>query len=353
MAEDNWTALQESYESQSAKLQQELKEIDMLIQQTSSEVDRLVQKNARAAASVRQVDAQFETVPREDIRSAYHGLVESQQRLFTMRGQLEKLQSDQKNKMRLAELYDEILKRIAPQGRTQTGATEEGEAPSQETLVVNVIEAQERERQRLSRQMHDGPAQSLTNLVLQAEICERLFDRDADRAREELAELKENVVSTFQKVKGFIFTLRPMMLDDLGLVPTLKRYTEGLAESGFAEISLSISGKERRLASHKEVTIFRVIQELYHIASEYGGATNVKVSVDLDEEQVRVTVEDDGSGFELGSNLSTEEAKRLGLPTLRERIGMLGGDITFDSVPAQGMRVVFTLPVAAEVKEGE
>jgi two-component system sensor histidine kinase DegS len=219
-------------------------------------------------------------------------------------------------------------------------------------VVVNVIEAQERERQRLSRQMHDGPAQSLTNLVLQAEICERLFDRDPDRAREELAELKENVVSTFQKVKGFIFTLRPMMLDDLGLVPTLKRYAEGLEESGFAGISLSISGKERRLAAHKEVTIFRVIQELHHIAWEYGNATNIKVSLDIDEDQVRVSVEDDGSGFELGSDLSSSEAKRLGLPTLRERIGMLDGTIHFDSAPAQGMRVSFTLPVISDTQEG-
>jgi two-component system sensor histidine kinase DegS len=180
---------------------------------------------------------------------------------------------------------------------------------------------------------------------LQAEICERLFDRDAEQARGELGALKKDVVSTFQKVKGFIFSLRPMMLDDLGLVPTLKRYVDGLKDSGFSGLTLSITGKERRLASYKEVTIFRVIQELHHIASEYGDATNVKISLDIDDDKARVIMEDDGSGFDLGSALNTADAKRMGLPTLRERIQMLGGEITFDSTPGQGMRVSFTLPV--------
>ncbi len=345
MAEDKWSQFIDSCRQQQERLQQELKEVDMLIQQTSTEVDRLVQRNARAVATVRQIESQFDTVPREDIQSAYNALVESQQRLFTMRGQLEKLQSDQKNKMRLAELYRDILEQTGGESQSADLEAGGGAGASQKALVISIIEAQERERQRLSRQMHDGPAQSLTNLVLQAEICERLFDRDPEQARGELGALKKDVVSTFQKVKGFIFSLRPMMLDDLGLVPTLKRYVDGLKESGFSGLTLSITGKERRLASYKEVTIFRVIQELHHIASEYGDATNVKISLDIDDDKARVIMEDDGSGFDLGSALNTADAKRMGLPTLRERIQMLGGEITFDSTPGQGMRVSFTLPV--------
>lgn len=342
MTDNNWEQFLETGERAYERLQKELKEVDMLIQQTSSEVDRLVRNNARAASRLRQVEAQFDTVPREDIQAAYSALVQSQQRLFTMRGQLEKLQSDQKNMTRLAELYERILGQTMPDRETvvqQPGS----EHPSQ-ALIVSVIEAQERERQRLARQMHDGPAQSLTNLVLQAEICERFFDRDVDRARGELAELKQSVVNTFQKVKGFIFDLRPMMLDDLGLMPTLKRYVDGLEETGFSGVTLNLSGKERRLASHKEVTIFRVIQELVHIGREYSRATSIKVSLDMGNDEARVIVEDNGSGFELDENLETQEGKHLGLGTLRERIEMLGGDITFDTKPGQGFRVSFSLP---------
>jgi len=349
MNEDTGAEFVESCRRQQAQLQEELKEIDMMIQQTSSEVDRLVQRNARAVAAVRQVESQFDVVPREDIQSAYNALVESQQRLFTMRGQLEKLQSDQKNKARLDELYRDLLENAGFEEQAAAEQRDQKKVTSQKAVVVSIIEAQERERQRLSRQMHDGPAQSLTNLVLQAEICERLFERDPDRARRELAELKESVVSTFKKVKAFIFSLRPMMLDDLGLVPTLKRYVDGLKDSGFSGVTLNVTGKERRVASYKEVTTFRVIQELHHIASEYGDASNVKISLDIDDDDVRVSVEDDGKGFDLGSALNSAEAKRLGLPTLRERVQMLGGEITFDSTPGQGMRVTFGLPVADNV----
>ncbi|MEA3309500.1 MAG: histidine kinase [Chloroflexota bacterium] len=345
MTEETWSQFLESIQQQRTRLQQELKEVDMLIKQTTSEVDRLVQKYSRAAALVRQVEVQIETAPREDIQSAYHELVSSQRRLFTMRGQLEKLQSDQQHKTRLLDNYNEILKQTDSQAAVAKEI--ESDASSEKALVISVIEAQERERQRLSRQMHDGPAQSLTNLVLQAEICERLFDQDLERARIELAELKEDVISTFQKVKKFIFNLRPMMLDDLGLMPTMRRYVTGLEEGGLIPMTLHTSGKERRLAAYKEVTIFRVIQELHHVASRYGKASNVRVDLEMGEEQVRVVVEGNGVGPELGNadSLNTPEAQRLGLPTLRERIGMLDGKISFEVAREHGLRTTFTIPI--------
>ncbi|OQA17605.1 MAG: Signal transduction histidine-protein kinase/phosphatase DegS [Chloroflexi bacterium ADurb.Bin360] len=343
MTDDAWSQFLEACRRGHDKVQQELKEVDMLIQQTSGEVDRLVQTNARAAARVRQVESQFETVPRDDIKSAYSAMLENQQRLFTMRGQLEKLQSDQKNLTRVAELYKRVLEQTEPVVDLPTVSTSAPKSP--QAMVTSIIEAQERERQRLSRQMHDGPAQSLTNLVLQAEICERYFDRSPERARAELAELKKNVVSTFQKVKGFIFDLRPMMLDDLGLMPTLKRYVEGLTDSGFPGVTLTITGKERRLVSYKEVTIFRVIQELVNIGREHGRATNIKITLDMGETGARITVEDNGSGFELDEALTSANATRLGLLPLRERIEMLGGQINFASNIGQGMRTTCTLPI--------
>ncbi|MCD6345549.1 MAG: sensor histidine kinase [Anaerolineae bacterium] len=346
MTENTSNQFLESCRREHKKIQRELKEVDMLIQQTSSEVDRLVQRNARAASRLRQVEAQFDTIPREDIKSAYTTIMESQQRLFTMRGQLEKLQSDQHNLTRLEELYEKILERGLPQDGMPAQAGKEGALP--QSLVVNIIEAQERERQRLSRKIHDGPAQSLTNLVLQAEICERFFSRDPKQAQVELADLKKNVVRTFRSVKDFIFELRPMMLDDLGLIPTLKRYVEGLRAEDFAGVTLNITGKEQRLASYKEVTIFRVIQELIHIGRVYGHASSVKISLDMGEKQVRVVAEDNGGGFDLDDELTTADAGRLGLPTLRERIEMLGGKITFASGIGQGMHVELTLPVTQE-----
>ncbi len=346
MVESSWDQFADFCRRGSAQIQKELKEIDMLIQQTSSEVDRFMQANARAVARTRQIESSFETVPREDIRTAYNALIENQRRLFTMRGQLEKLQSDQKHLTRIAELYDRILGFAPPEDLDLGGdAGAKISVEPKQATVINIIEAQEQERLRLSRQMHDGPAQSLTNLALQAEICERLFDRDPVRARAELTELKENVIKTFKTVKVFIFDLRPMMLDDLGLVPTVRRYTEGLADEGFTGLTLKVTGKEMRLAPHKEVTIFRVIQTLIHIAREEDQASSIVIHLNLEETEAMVTIEDNGVGFDIDEQLSSEDAVKLNLPTIRERIEMLEGKIHFFSTPGQGLRINFTLPI--------
>ncbi len=133
MADSNWEQFTDFCRRGSEQIQGELKEIDMLIQQTSSEVERYMQANTRAVTRMRQIESTFDTAPREDIRRTYETLIENQQRLFTMRGQLEKLQSDQKHLTRIGELYNRVLsfappedfgysdQAVAPQGRDPPG----------------------------------------------------------------------------------------------------------------------------------------------------------------------------------------------------------------------------------------
>ncbi|MDY7080310.1 MAG: histidine kinase [Chloroflexota bacterium] len=331
----------EEYGQEYNQVQRELKEIDLLIQQTTAEVERLAQRNTQVTNRLRQTEATLDTVPREDIREAYTSVLNTQQRLFTMRGQLEKLQSNQRNMARYLDLLHRMLE-MADQAEYEPQVAEEGE--SAQPLVVRIIEAQERERLRLSRKMHDGPAQSLTNLILQAEICERFFETDPDRARAELANLRNAVAGTFQKVKGFILALRPMMLDDLGVVPTLRRYVDSFSDNSGVSTHLTVTGKERRLESHKEVTIFRLVQELLNNAVEYSHASSVQIALDVGDDLARVSVEDNGSGFELSDALTSADADQLGLATMRERVEMLGGQIHFDSGLGRGTKITFELP---------
>jgi two-component system sensor histidine kinase DegS len=194
--------------------------------------------------------------------------------------------------------------------------------------------------------MHDGPAQSLTNLILQAEICQRLFDTQPERARTELASLTDAVAATFQKVKSFILNLRPMMLDDLGVVPTLRRYVDSFSDNSGVPTQLTVTGKERRLASHKEVTIFRLIQQLINNAVDYSNASKIQINLDIGNDRARVSVEDNGKGFDLSESLTSPDADRLGLATMRERVEMLGGQIRLDSGVGRGTKVSFDLPVS-------
>jgi two-component system sensor histidine kinase DegS len=258
-----------------------------------------------------------------------------------MRGQLEKLESDQHNLQRFADFIASMLSRLEGRSPDEMG---ELEGPKG-SVIEQIIEAQEEERRKISRQMHDGPAQALANFILQAEIALRLFDNDANKAREELNNLKASASSTFSQVRDYIFDLRPMMLDDLGVVPTVRRYIDAFREKSGLDLSVVVTGQERRLEPHIEVLIFRTIQSLLGNVREHAQATQAKVLVDLDEAQVSATVEDNGKGFDAEQVLE-EEGPGRGLRTLQDRIEQVGGTLDFESRPGQGTRVTLRLPVS-------
>ncbi|HEY4689842.1 MAG TPA: ATP-binding protein [Anaerolineae bacterium] len=337
-------SLADEIKAEHEQAQRELKEIDLLIQQTSAEVDRLAQRNAQATNRVKQMEINIDTVPRADLQGAYTEAQDAQKRLFMMRGQLEKLQSDQQNLSRLTNWLRRSLDGLSGASGGAAGVREDGsEDGSNQPAIVRIIETQEQERQRLVRQLHDGPAQSLTNLILQAEICERLFDHDPKRARSELTNLKTAVTGTFQKVRDFMFDLRPMMLDDLGLVPTLKRYVDSFGEKSGVPISLTVTGSERRFTGYKEMALFRIVQDLLSNVRQHAHATRAQVLLDLTEDAVRVTVEDNGSGFDMNEVLTAKRG--IGLSTLRERVEMMGGQVQIDSAPSRGTKVSLVIPL--------
>jgi two-component system sensor histidine kinase DegS len=330
--------------------QNELREIDVLIKQSSAEVERLAQRNSQVNNYIRQLQNNFDTVPREDIREGYEAIVNAQQRLFTMRGQLEKLQSDQRNLERLADLQRRLLRVSDSIGVLP--AARSGVSRGDQSNVIRVIQSEETARQSLVRKMHDGPASSLSNFILQAEICQRFFDSNPDRAKAELNALKSAAASTFGSIKNFIFDLRPMMLDDLGVVPTLRRYVESIQEKNDLSISITVTGIERRLEEHIEVTIFRSVQELLNNSINHGRATQIHVLLDLDQDRILAVVEDNGSGFNVDDVLADTAKGTIGISTLRERIEMLNGDLNLQSSLGQGTRAEFSIPVETELMSG-
>jgi len=334
-------AFLENARGELTQVREQAKEITLLVEQSQGEVDKLVQRNGAIQAQLHQIQSNFDTIPREDIRSAYEAAQDVQQRLFTMRGQLEKLQSDQGHLKRYADHLSRTLQLL------EGGAEIEVSSPGEEkgSTVEQVIDAQEEERRKISRQIHDGPAQALSNFILQTEIALRLFDSDIEKAREELTNLKSSAASTFSHVRDYIFDLRPMMLDDLGLVPTVRRYTEALKDKSGLAMTTVVTGTERRLEPHREVLVFRAIQELLGNVREYAQATQVKVTLDIDDRQVRAAVEDNGKGFD-PAGLQPKDGEGRGLLLLRGRIEQVGGSLDFDSQPGKGSRVSITVPTA-------
>ena len=337
-------------ESEYEQAQKSLKEIDMMLEQSQTELSKLIQRNTSANSHLQQIQNQFDTIPRADIRQAYNSAIDSQQRMLVMRGQLEKLQNDQSNLRRQTLLIEQIRQyfpeksQIGKAGKFSEGAL--GQNGDGLSVLEMMINSQETERQRLSRQMHDGPAQALSNFIVQTEIAARLFEIDKEKAKNELENLKGAAMSTFQKVRNFISELRPMMLDDLGLIPTVKKYVDIFKEQYGVDVNLSVTGQEKRFEPYLEVMVFRAIQEIMGNSIRHNQDLPVKVQIitqiTLDENQVKVVISDNGKGFNPNDE---KETSGLGLKLIRDRVEMLGGFYDLDSSEGQGCRISLTIPI--------
>jgi two-component system sensor histidine kinase DegS len=258
-----------------------------------------------------------------------------------MRGQIDKLQSDQTHIERYISILERVDQALGSNG-TEENQPDNGLQAMAKTVEM-IVQAQESERGRLARQMHDGPAQALSNFILQTEIAMRLFDIDQSKAKDELSNVKATASTTFQKVRDFIFDLRPMMLDDLGLVPTITRYIETYKEQTEIDIKFVSTGMEQRFEAYLEVMVFRAIQELLSNITKYSQASQVKLQMDSSEADVRVSLEDNGKGFDTEKE-GTKSG--MGLKIIQDRVQMLGGNFEIRSVIGQGTHILFQIPAS-------
>jgi len=335
-----WEEFKQFISSELQESKRALSEITLMLDQSQSELAKLTQRNAVITGHVQQIVSQLEVIPRSDIVSAYNASLDAQQRLLVMRTQMEKLQSERAGLQKIIEILQQTQEAL------RADSSELSKGGTGTAILEMLIDGQESVRQRLSRQMHDGPAQTLSNFIIQTEIAARLLDIDPARAKEELNNLKVAAMSTFQKVRGFIFELRPMMLDDLGLVPTLKRYVDTFKEQTGCDVQLAIKGRERRLDGYVEVMIFRALQELIGNAEKHNQDQAFKVRIDveltLDDNLVRTSVSDNGKGF--NENL-LKETNGMGLKFIQQRVELLGGRMDIDTSPGKGTRIALQIPV--------
>lgn len=220
-------------------------------------------------------------------------------------------------------------------------------------LGLRVIKAQEEERQRVAREIHDGPAQSMSNVVLKAEICERLLDVDIDKARQELRNLKGIVRESLQDVRKIIYDLRPMSLDDIGLVPTLERFVLNFQDENGIMTSFKTKGQYIDIKPVISLTVFRIIQEAVNNTKKHAQAKNLLINLEFTDKNLRLCIYDDGKGFDVENTKpkSDDINSGFGLVSIRERIELLGGTFEISSKAGNGTRLTIVIPFMQE--EGE
>jgi signal transduction histidine kinase len=208
-----------------------------------------------------------------------------------------------------------------------------------------ITRAQEEERKRIARELHDSTAQMLIALLHQLE------NFLSDKTKLPVGEAKtlwgfhERLRDILQEVRRFSRDLRPSVLDDLGLLPALELVTSELRELYGITADLKVLGEERRLAQEAELLVFRIVQEALQNTAKHARATKAEVTVRFDARKITVTVRDNGVGFKLPEDLGyLPHTGKLGLAGIQERVQLLGGTLKLKSEPGKGTTVVVEAP---------
>jgi two-component system sensor histidine kinase DegS len=346
------------YEAARSEVEKIKKDVERVKQESADIifwVDELEKKERRARLKLVEVSRNFSVYSEEDIKQSYDDAKNMQVDLAVARAQEQNLRKQRddleirlralKNTMDKAEgLASQVGAVLGYLGNQMGGVMSTIETLQQsQSFGAKIIKAQEEERRRVAREIHDGPAQSMANVVFRAEVCERLIDIDMPRAKKEISELREQVRGCLKETRKIIFDLRPMTLDDLGVVPTIKRFLDTLKERSGISYEVRVLGEEKRLDAYVEIGLFRVVQEALNNVEKHAEASELEVIVEFNRKFVAAVVTDNGRGFDSDDENIGKES--FGLLGMRERINLLKGEVHFKSHIGQGTKVTVKIPL--------
>jgi len=216
-------------------------------------------------------------------------------------------------------------------------------------LLARVIHAQEEERQRIARELHDGIGQSLNALVFGLNAISTALSQAPDMAPELMDRLKVSTSETVKELQEVIYDLRPSVLDDLGLIRALRWYAEERLESRGVRVVLDMPPESQRLPSEVETAFFRIGQEAITNIGKHAQAREVRICLRVTQRHAHLEIEDDGVGFDLKAALAGDDGQRgWGLLGMQERAALLGGELVVDSASGRGTCLRVTLPLERE-----
>jgi len=352
----------ESSRMEHKRLVEELETLKKQTMQIMNEVEILEKDLKESKKRLAYINRNFSKYTQEELKEAYEKADnirvelaikrEKEQYLIKRRNDLE---IRIKDTARIVEKADKMITQVGAALGYLTGDLQEvsshlDDLQQKQLLGLKIIKAQEEERQRVARDIHDGPAQSMSNIVLKAEICERMIDVNVSTAKQELRNLKKIVRDSLQDLRKIIYNLRPMSLDDLGLVPTLQRYILTYQEETGIAVAFHTRGDVPAIKPVISLTVFRIVQEALNNIVKHARANTVIIRLEFLANNLRLFVYDNGKGF------STEKLKvksedisgGFGLISMRERVELLNGSMNISSEPGKGTRLDIMIPYMNE-----
>lgn len=348
--------ISEQSRSSFEEMKLELEDIRLKLKNIIEENDLLEEKSKAARQYLSEVSRDFNIYTETQVKEAYeraneiqiqHTIIQSNEK--TLRERRDDLERRMRSLLDTIEKADHLANQVnvvlnyLTYDLKEVGPALEN-AKLKEDFTIKIIEATEEERKRISREIHDGPAQMLANVLLRTDLINRTFNESGvQKALEEIVSLKGMIRDALHEVRRIIYDLRPMALDDLGIVPTLKKYLHSVEEyNPTTEIHFNSLGEAVRLQTNYEVAIFRLVQECINNAIKHGKSTEIIVTFIWKKDHVVMSIKDNGSGFD------PKQSKRgsFGLMGMRERVELLNGKMEIQSAPEQGTAILVTIPIS-------
>lgn len=345
--------ISEEARSEYEQLLRELEYTKQKVLEYIEDGDKLEQNVRYSRRRLSEVSKYFDRYTEDEIREVYESTHELQTKLAMLRQEerllrvkrdelerrLQTLDQTIKRAENLANKISVILTYLTDDFRQMNEMLEE--AKEKQEFGLKIIEAQEEERKRISREIHDGPAQMLANILLRSELVDRTFRKGSpEEALEEIRNVRKMVRSSLYEVRRIIYDLRPMALDDLGLIPTIKKYISTTSEYNNIKIDFSSIGEVKRINQKYEIAVFRMAQEAIQNAVKHSEATLISVKIEICTRNLNLIVSDNGKGFDP----SVKRDKSFGLMGMKERVEMFDGTFEINSTIGTGTKIVIQLP---------
>lgn len=356
----------DSIRTEHENLSLELSKIIENIHRTINEVDILEKQDKAIRLKLAEVSSNFNYYKENDIKAAYEKASDSRIRLITKKNEEKSLKerrySLELSLKRLAKNI-ESAEKIINQIGIALGYLEgdifsvlEDEDKNSEMLIgIKILEAQENERKRIARDIHDGPAQHIASIMLNIDVCKRLLKANLEEGLSELESLKNSVKLALKEVRGIIFDLRPSSLEELGLNLTLQETVKRITDASDIDVIFKLKPISTEIELIIQIAVYRIVQEIFNNIKKHSKAKHVEVKLDFGTKYLILIISDDGVGFNVEETLAKVRIKgtSYGIIGILDRVNQLQGEFQIKSSENTGTTYHIKLPINREVIKNE
>jgi two-component system sensor histidine kinase DegS len=347
-------------------LKLELLQIKNTINKVIEEVDNLEKQDKHMRKKLAEVSQNFDKYSESDIKAAYEQASDIRIK-FIFKQNEEKALKERRFQLELSlkktveniENGEKIVNQVSVAlGYLEGGILSKLEGADKDSemfMGIKILEAQESERKRVARDIHDGPAQHMANIVMKVDICKMLIRKDLQEGINELDDLKDSVKVALKEVRGIIFDLRPMSLDDLGLNQTIQETVKSITQESGINIELKLKPVKAEIEPIIQVAVYRIIQEVFNNIKKHSKASRAEIKLDFGTKYLILVISDDGIGFNVEETLKRVKTRgaSYGLIGIFDRVNQLQGEIDIKSSNGKGTVYNVRLPINREVMKDD